>query len=73
MIIHDLGQIYLNPKKSFSLKELHHFSLLDEANLTPAYPIDLKLFVLNNGVMAHDPMQWNEQVQYKNFLVEIIL
>jgi len=57
MIILDLVPNSIKPKKSFSLKELSYFPLLDEANLTSAYPFALKLFVLNNGVMAHDPMQ----------------
>ena len=57
MINLDLNQKKIYPKISFSLKEMPFFPLLGEASLTSAQPFGLRIFVLGNGVMTHDPMQ----------------
>ena len=52
---------------------MHFFPLLDEASLTSAPLLDLRIFVLGSGDMTHDPMQKYEQVQYEFWPTKIIL
>ena len=73
MIMWNHNQNLVNHKALFSFKENALFPLIDEASLTSAPLLDLRIFVLGSGDMTHDPMQKYEQVQYEFWPTKIIL